>query len=189
MYRLTFLFSMLIALNASAKINNNTDDLNSEKSRLEKILFNNTENLSSATVDINAIVLIELEEEVDLGYNTANYLPENFNALKGKYDLDWNTIELIELEEEVDLGFDAANCLPENFNALKGKHDLDWNTIVLIELEEEVDLGFDTANYLPENFNPLKGKHDLDWNTIELIELEEEVDLSYILNKKLVCLL
>ena len=94
MYRLTFLFSMLIALNASAKINNNTDDLNSEKSRLEKILFNNTENLSSATVDINAIVLIELEEEVDLGYNTANYLPENFNALKGKYDLDWNTIEL-----------------------------------------------------------------------------------------------
>ena len=46
MYRLTILFSMLIALNASANINNNSDNLNSEKSRLEKILFCNIENLA-----------------------------------------------------------------------------------------------------------------------------------------------
>ena len=142
MYRLTFLFSMLIALNANAKINNNSDDLNSEKSRLEKILFTNIENLSSTAADISAIELIEMEEEVELGFDTAKYLPENFNALKGKHDLNWNTIELIEMEEVVELGFDTAKYLPENFNALKGKHDLDWNTIELIEMEEEVELGY-----------------------------------------------
>ena len=129
MYRLTILFSMLIALNASANINNNSDNLNSEKSRLEKILFGNIVNLNSTVASINSIELIELEEEVELGFDTANYLPENFNALKGKHDLDWNSIELIELEEEVELGFDTANYLPENFNALKGKHGLVWNTI------------------------------------------------------------
>ena len=105
MYRLTFLFSMLIALNANAKISNNSDDLNSEKSRLEKILFTNIENLSSTAADISAIELIEMEEEVELGFDTAKYLPENFNALKGKHDLNWNTIELIEMEEEVELGY------------------------------------------------------------------------------------
>ena len=129
MYRLTILFSMLIALNASANINNNSDNLNSEKSRLEKILFGNIEYLNSTVASINSIELIELEEELELGFDTANYLPENFNALKGKHDLDWNSIELIELEEEVELGFDTANYLPENFNALKGKHGLVWNTI------------------------------------------------------------
>ena len=92
MYRLTILFSMLIALNASANINNNSDNLNSEKSRLEKILFGNIENLNSTAASINSIELMELEEEVELGFDTANYLPENFNALKGKHDLDWNTI-------------------------------------------------------------------------------------------------
>ena len=187
MYRLTFLFSMLIALNASAKINNNSDYLNSEESKLEKILFNSIENSSSTTVEISAIEVIEIEEEVELGFDTAKYLPENFNALKGKHDLDWNTIELIEIEEEIELGFDTVKYLPENFNALKGKYDLDWNTIELIETEEEVELGFDTANYLPENFNALKGKHDLDWNTIELIEIEEEVELGYSLNMKFFC--
>ena len=92
MYRLTILFSMLIALNASANINNNSDNLNSEKSRLEKILFGNIEYLNSTVASINSIELIELEEEVELGFDTANYLPENFNALKGKHGLVWNTI-------------------------------------------------------------------------------------------------
>ena len=84
-------------------------------------------------------------------------MPENFNSLKGKHDLDWNSIEVVELEEEVELGFDTKNYLPKNFNALKGKHDLDWNTIGLVELEEEVELDFDTKKYLPNNFNAYEG--------------------------------
>jgi hypothetical protein len=105
MNRLAILFSILFAINATAKINHNSDEFNSEKSELEKILFANIEDSSFDSIDINSIEVIELEEEVELGFNPKGYLPKNFNALKGKHDLDWSTIELIEIEEEIDLGF------------------------------------------------------------------------------------
>jgi len=169
MYRLTFLFSILITLNVSAKIDNNSNYLNnSEEQTLEELLFVDIENSNITDLDINTIEVIEIEEDLDLGFDTANYLPENFNALKGKYDLDWSTIELVELEEEVELNFIPKDYLPEGFNALKGKYDLDWDTIELVELEEEVALNFNTKDYLPEGFNALKGKYDLDCDNIEL---------------------
>ena len=46
--------------------------------------------------------IIEIEEEV-LGLDTKQYLPEGFNALKGKDDLDWSKIELVEIEEDLEL--------------------------------------------------------------------------------------
>ncbi len=58
----------------------------------------------SVTVRTSEDQLIEIEEKVELGFDTSRYLPENFNPLKGKDDLDWNTIELIEIEEDVNLG-------------------------------------------------------------------------------------
>ncbi len=67
MYRLTFLFSLCIALNAGANINNDSVRLNSEEHKLEKIVFNNIENSSSTVLDVSAIEVIELDEEVDLG--------------------------------------------------------------------------------------------------------------------------
>jgi len=183
MYVLTFILSVLFTLNTTAEINKNSnvldDNLNSEQQMLEAIIFANVLDFSSENLNISDIEVIEIEEDVVIGFDTSNHLPENFNPLKGKHDLDWNTIELIEIEEDVELGFDTSNHLPENFNALKGKHDLDWNTIELIEIEEEVELGYDTSNYLPENFNPLKGKHDLDWNSIEIIEIEEDIEINF----------
>ncbi len=144
MNRLAILFSILFAINATAKINQNSDEFNSEKSELEKILFANIEDSSFDSIDINSIEVIELEEEVELGFNPKDYLPENFNALIGTHDLDWSTIELIDIEEEMDFGFNTSSYLPEDFNALKGMYDLDWSAIELIEIEEDVDLGFDT---------------------------------------------
>ena len=123
-YLLTFLISILFTLNTTAKINNESDSLNNslsdEQHILEKLIFAKVEDLSNEILDINDIEVIELEEEVELGFDTSNYLPENFNPLKGKHDLDWNTIELIEIEEEVELGFDTSKYLPENFNPYKG---------------------------------------------------------------------
>ncbi len=160
-YLLTFLLSALFTLNISAKINKDCDSLNnslsSEQRELEKSLFTKVEDQSSEQIDISDIEVIEIEEEVELGFETSNNLPENFNPLKGKHDLDWSTIEVTELEEEVEFGFDTSNYLPENFNVLKGKHDLDWSAIELTEIEEEVELGFDTKAYLPYGFNPYKG--------------------------------
>ena len=103
-YLLTFLLSMLFTFNTNAKIRKDTDSLNNslkgEQLELEQILFTQIEDSSSENLDINDIEVIELEEEVELGFDTSKYLPENFNPLKGKHDLDWSTIELIEIEEE-----------------------------------------------------------------------------------------
>ena len=60
--------------------------------------------------------ILELEEEVILDFETKNYLPEHFNPLKGKYDLDWNSIKLVEMDEEVSLDFDTKDYLPQGFN-------------------------------------------------------------------------
>lgn len=161
MYRLAFLFTILISLTSTASIikecDTLTNSLNSEQYKLEKIIFANVEDSASEIIDVNDIEAIELEEEVVINFDTKIYLPEDFNALKGMHDLDWNLIEVIELEEEVELDFDTSKYLPKNFNALKGMHDLDWSTIELIEIEEEVDLGFDTSKYLPMNFDPYEG--------------------------------
>jgi len=166
MNRLALLFSVLFAINATAKINNdslylNLDYINviSEENELEESLFVNVEDSSLENFDINSIEVIELEEEIEFDFNPKNYLPEGFNALKGKHDLDLKDLEVIEIEEEVELGFDTVKYLPENFNALKGKHDLDWSAIELVELDEEVEFNFDTNDYLPNNFNPYKGMH------------------------------
>ena len=146
MYRLALLFTVFFALNAIAKTNNgsyylNIDsiDANCEENELEQIVFSSIEDSTFENFDINSIEVIELEEEVELGFNSKDYLPENFNALKGMHDLDWNTIELVELDEEVELGFNPKDYLPKCFNALKGMYDLDShkNKLVLIEIQEE----------------------------------------------------
>ena len=122
MYSIALLFSMLLTLNATA--------------------FTNIENVITDDLDITTIEVIEIEEEVVLDFDTKKYLPEGFNALKGKDDLDFSTIEIIEIEEEVVLDFDTKQYLPEGFNALKGKDDLDWSKIELVEIEEDLELNF-----------------------------------------------
>ena len=72
--------------------------------------------MESANLDASEIVVLEVEEEVDLGFDTAEYLPLGFNAYEGM-ELDVEDIVILEEEEEVDLGFDVATYLPENFDA------------------------------------------------------------------------
>lgn len=107
-------------------------------------------------VEIEDIHVYEVEEDVNIDIDTKEYLPVDFNPLKGIGDLDWEAIELIVLDEEVTLEFDTKQYLPADFNALKGIGDLDWSKIELIEIEEEVEIDFDTKQYLPDNFNANK---------------------------------
>jgi len=166
MYKLTLLFSVLFAFNTTAKIetletNSNLDSKitykTMEEIELEEALFNTNDDFAFENFDVNTIEIIDLEEDVEINFDTQAYLPANFNALRGMHDLDWNTIELVELEEDVEINFDTQAYLPENFNSLKGMHDLNWNTIELVELEEETNLDFDTKAYLPKEFNAYKG--------------------------------
>ena len=130
-------------------------------------------------VKVQDIYVYEVEEDVTMEFDTTQYLPNNFNALKGIGDLDWDSIELIQIEEDVVIDFDTKQYLPKYFNSLKGMYDLDWDSIALVELEEEATINFDTKQYLPKDFNSLKGMYDLDWDKIELIEIEEEVEIDF----------
>lgn len=62
------------------------------------------------------IQFFEIEEEVDLGFDTTEYLPMGFNAYAGM-EFEAQDLEVFELEEQVDLGFDTAPFLPKGFNA------------------------------------------------------------------------
>ena len=71
-------------------------------------------------VEISSIQVYEFEEDITLGYDSAIYLPKDFDARKGMEGIDWNTIELYEVEEEVNLDFDAKAHLPKDFNPYQG---------------------------------------------------------------------
>ena len=156
-----FIFALL-AFNATADIYPDEfpiDDfiaLEIEKAELEQELFGTPTN-GEDIISIASIEVLELDEELDLGFETAAYLPEDFNVKADINDIDWNTIVLYEIEEELDLGFDTAKYLPEGFDPNKGINDIDWSTVELYELEEELEIGFDTKKYLPKGFNPFKG--------------------------------
>lgn len=96
---------------------------------------------------LGELTYIEENEEVELGFDTAAYLPEDFNAYEGM-TFDLSEIEYAEIEEEIDLGFDTKEYLPEDFNAY-AEVELDLNDIIYIEEEEEdFDLGLDAGIYL-----------------------------------------
>jgi hypothetical protein len=103
MFKLALLFSALITFNVNTQINNDSDEFSSEESELEKILFTNLEDSSFESIEINSIEAIEIEEEVELCFDTADYLPKDFNALKGMNNLSWASTELSEIEKELHL--------------------------------------------------------------------------------------
>lgn len=135
MYKLSLLFSLLITLTINAKTENQSayNNSNSEFIALEINQFEIEQDVFSNVVDltlnVDDIEVIELEEDVDINFDTTQYLPENFNALAGKNDIDWSNVELIDLEEEVTLGFNTKDYLPENFNPYHGM-DCKQNVVV-----------------------------------------------------------
>lgn len=122
-------------------------------------------------IKVSEIVFIEEESYIDLGFDTAEYLPEGFDPYCVYFDV--NSIVFID-DEMTDLGFDTEEYLPTNFNAYANPNSIDG--INYME-EETVDLGFDTTKYLPEDFDPYEFYLDLD--SVEYIEDEEELDFDF----------
>ena len=122
-------------------------------------------------IKVSEIVFIEEETAIDLGFDTADYLPEGFDPYKVYFDI--NSVEFIDDEAE-ELGFETAAYLPEDFNAYANPGSLDG--INYIE-DEDIVLGFDTADYLPEGFDPHEFYFDLD--SVEYIEDEDDLEFDY----------
>ncbi len=97
--------------------------------------------------DINSITYIEDEVEFDLGFDTADYLPEDFDAHHVYFDL--NGVHYI--EEEFTIKWNTKKYLPKNFNAYAYPSDV--QSINFLDESDDFEVGFDTQKYLPSNFN------------------------------------
>ncbi len=97
--------------------------------------------------DINSITYIEDEIEIDLGFDTADYLPEDFDAHQVYFDL--NGVDYI--EEDLAIEWDTKEYLPKEFNAYA--YPTDVQSINFIDGSDTIEVGFDTQKYLPLNFN------------------------------------
>ncbi|MCG2461762.1 hypothetical protein K8352_13470 [Flavobacteriaceae bacterium F89] len=99
---------------------------------------------------VGDISVVEIEEEIDLGFNSARYLPVGFNPYKGMI-LNLNDIVILGEEQEIDLGFDTAQYLPDGFNVCG---DIEGNSDEIDTVGEEGKsiLEFNEEDYLPENF-------------------------------------
>lgn len=100
--------------------------------------------------DMDSIAYIEDHVPVELGFNTADYLPADFDP----YAVPNNFLDISYIEEESVpvIGFDTSLYLPEAFDAYKEYFDLD--SIEYIEEEEEIIFNFNIEDYLPQGFNP-----------------------------------
>lgn len=94
---------------------------------------------------------IEEYEEIELNFDTKEYLPMGFNAYEGMV-FDLGDIEYLEIEDEIELGFNTEKYLPEGFDAYADA-TLNLDDIIYLEEEEDIELGFNTSTYLPDGFN------------------------------------
>lgn len=97
--------------------------------------------------DINTVEYIEDEVEINLGFDTADYLPEGFDPYKVYVDL--NAIEYVE-EEEMTTS-NLSKYLPKNFDAYANPTDV--QSISYIADNDSVELNFETKKHLPKGFN------------------------------------
>lgn len=151
----------LLLLSFTGKDNCDREESNAYAALQQPFLSALPTDTNPTTLDINEIDYVELEAEIDLGFEPSDYLPLGFNAYEGM-DLDLDDIIYVEEEEDFDLGFDTAAYLPKGFNAYEGMdldlqvalEELDLNSIIYIEEEVEIQLDFPSRKYLPRGFNP-----------------------------------
>lgn len=97
-----------------------------------------------ATLDFES-----LEDPFDLGFDTSEYLPEDFDPTVAYVNLD--SFELVEMEEEEAV---KGGALPDGFNPYAQPEN--FMDISYINLEKEEELIYpeiDTAAWLPEDFD------------------------------------
>ncbi|MBT8252386.1 MAG: hypothetical protein HKN00_04750 [Flavobacteriaceae bacterium] len=105
-YFLLLMLSVVSTLTFGVSLNN-TDPLNDyltaeiERLELEQDLFG----LNQADMEaysIAAIAVYEIDEDVEIEFNTVERLPLDFNAKQGLPNIDWNNFKLFELDEELE---------------------------------------------------------------------------------------
>ncbi len=104
---------------------------------------------------VDSITYIEEEDVFDLGFETEDYLPLDFDPYQIYVDLD-----AIDFIEDDDMAPISRTNLPTGFNAYAFPQY--FRTIDYVDPTDEVTLDFDTAEYLPEGFDPYNNVSDSD---------------------------
>jgi hypothetical protein len=102
--------------------------------------------------DPNSIEYIEEEEVIELGFDTADYLPEGFDPYAFYFDVH----SVIYIEESDLNDIRIKNRLPKNFNAYADPIGIEG--INYMDPNDEIILDFNTKKYLPKGFDPYKRK-------------------------------
>jgi len=104
--------------------------------------------LHNDLIETDKVVFIEEVSPVDLGFDTAVYLPEGFDP----YGIPENIMDVsfIEDEDKIQLDFDVRQYLPKYFDPYKKYFDL--SSIEYIEEEEVIEFDFEIQDYLPADF-------------------------------------
>lgn len=97
--------------------------------------------------DLSSIVYIEEELDYDLGFNTSDYLPEDFDPYN--HYLDLNSISYV---EDVYVYIDSEKNLPRDFNVYA--NPTDFRNVSYVDPTDKVHLELDTEEHLPADFNP-----------------------------------
>ncbi|MEP0134544.1 MAG: hypothetical protein ABJJ25_00085 [Eudoraea sp.] len=108
--------------------------------------------------DFSSIEYIE-EEDFDLGFNTSEYLPEDFDPYKYYFDL--NSISFV---EDVFVYIDSEKNLPRHFDVFANPSD--FRNVSYIDPMDEVQLELDTEEYLPADFNPYARTSSINHNPL-----------------------
>lgn len=110
-------------------------------------MFANDLKKGKENLDINTIEYIEDDMDFDLGFDTADYLPEDFDAHQVYFNI--NSIEYI--EEELAMELDTQQYLPVGFNAYAYPSDV--QSINYIDENDAFEFHMNTIPYVRNGLN------------------------------------
>lgn len=114
-------------------------------------VFANNPKTEKDTSIINSVEFIEEDDtEFDLGFDTADYLPEDFDP--HKIFIDLSAIDFIEADTE--LFFNSKPNLPRGFDPYSFPTEVE--AFNFIDANDTCELGFNTKDFLPEGFDPFE---------------------------------
>jgi len=110
---------------------------------------------NNQTKRIETVLYIEQQEEISLGFNTAEYLPVGFDANEANSGINKAEFDAL-FEEEIVFNFDITSYLPMNFDPYSNTEEITDEELDML-FQEEVELGFNVKKYLPKYFNAYEG--------------------------------
>ncbi|NER11731.1 hypothetical protein SAMN06265375_10520 [Muriicola jejuensis] len=96
-------------------------------------------------LEVDSILFIEEDEAASFDFDTATYLPVDFNPYAAPSD--FRHVSYIEEKAAIDLGFDTKEYLPEGFDPYRFFFDI--HSIEYIEDEELLDLDLAIIKQVP----------------------------------------